>query len=190
MNPSTHMYISKTLPLQPQPHRALTHPHCLQILPNHHITTEGCQPTRLSLTRMGWQPAWSFAARSFYLTSRARRVGPASPDSGGLRPLTNIREIGPRLLSCGDEDVTLQMMFEEKSMQWTLTNRGKDLITFQLALSSLVKAPGSLTDGRAMLTRGTAFLNVDAFYSITNTPTGALLISRIKAGAAKQFSLN
>ena len=116
--------------------------------------------------------------------------GACIPGFWGPKALTNIREIGPRLLSCGDEDVTLQMMFEEKSMQWTLTNRGKDLITFQLALSSLVKAPGSLTDGRAMLTRGTAFLNVDGFDSITNTPTGALLISRIKAGAAKQFSLN
>jgi sialate O-acetylesterase len=115
--------------------------------------------------------------------------GSSIPGFWGPRTLTSIREIGPQLLSCGDDEVTLQMMFEEKSMQWTITNRGKDQITFQLALSPHVKAPGLLTDGKAALTRGTAVLEIGGFDSITNTPTGALLISNIKAGTAKQISL-
>ena len=75
-------------------------------------------------------------------------------------------------------------------MRWDITNRGKDQITFQLALSPHVKAPDSVTGGKATLTRGTVSLNLEGFDSMTNTPTGALLISNIKAGTAKQISLH
>ena len=115
--------------------------------------------------------------------------GSSIPGFWGPRALTNIREIGPRLLSCGDDEVALQMAFGEKSMQWTITNSGKDQITFQVALSPHVKAPDSITGGKATLTRGTAILHLEGFDSITNTPTGALLISNIKARTAKQISL-
>ena len=115
--------------------------------------------------------------------------GTSIPGFWGPRTLTNIREIGPRLLSCSNEEVTLQMAFDEKSMQWTITNRGKEPITFQLALSPHVKVPDSVPDGKATLTRGTAILHLEGFDSITNTPAGAWLLSNIKAGAAKSLSL-
>jgi sialate O-acetylesterase len=115
--------------------------------------------------------------------------GSSIPGFWGPRALTEIREVGPRLLSCSDEEVTLQMAFEEKSMHWTLTNRGKDTLTFQLALSPHVKAPDSIADDKATLSRGTVSLNLEGFDSITNTPSGALLRSQIKAGTAKSFSL-
>ncbi len=116
--------------------------------------------------------------------------GSSIPGFWGPRTLTNIREIGPRLLSCSDEEVTLQMAFEEKSMHWTITNRGKDAITFQLALSPLVKAPDEIGDGKAVLTRDKASLSLEGFEAITNTATGAVLRSNIKAGTAKSISLN
>jgi sialate O-acetylesterase len=125
-----------------------------------------------------------------FLSNEAGAAGGGKiPGFWGPKALINIREIGPRLLTCSDDDVTLQMAFDEKSMQWTFMNRGKDPITYQLALSQHVHAPDSLTDGKASITRGSASLTLDGFDSITNTPTGAMLISQIKAASAKTISL-
>ena len=115
--------------------------------------------------------------------------GGCIPGFWGPKVLTTIREMGPRLLSCSDADVTLQMAFEEHSMRWTFTNHGKDLITFQLSLSPHVRAPDSLAGGEATVTRGSASLTLTGFDSITNTPTGALLMSQIKAGSAKTIQV-
>ena len=111
------------------------------------------------------------------------------PGFWGARALTTIREIGPRLLSCSDDEVAVQMAFDETSMQWSFTNRGTDPITFQLALSPHVRAPDSLIGGKVTLTRGSAALTLTGFDSITNTPAGAKLISHIKAGAANTIFL-
>jgi len=115
--------------------------------------------------------------------------GTSIPGFWGPRALTGIREIGPQLLSCSDDAVTLQMAFDEKSMRWTITNDGKDPITFQLALSPHVKTSDVASDGKATLTRGSAILNVEGFDTITNTATGAMLSSNIKAGTVKTISL-
>ena len=115
--------------------------------------------------------------------------GSSIPGFWGPRTLTNIREIGPQLLSCSDDDVTLQMAFNEKLMRWTITNGGKDPIAFQLALSPHAKAPNSIGDGKVTLTCGSATLDVEGFDAITNTATGAILSSNIKAGTAKSITL-
>jgi hypothetical protein len=126
-----------------------------------------------------------------FLSNEPGAAGGCSiPGFWGPRTLTTIREIGPRLLACSDDDVSLQLEFDEKSMHWSITNRGKDQITFQLALSPLVKAPDSVIDGKATLTRGTATLNLAGFDSITNTPAGRVMISNIKAGTSKTIALN
>jgi hypothetical protein len=125
-----------------------------------------------------------------FLSNEPGAAGGANiPGFWGARALTTIRELGPRRLSCSDEQVVLHMAFDEDSMLWTITNRGIDPITFQLALSPHVRAPDSLTDGRAALTRGSAALTISGFDSITNTATGALLISQIKAGSANTIAL-
>jgi hypothetical protein len=111
--------------------------------------------------------------------------GSSIPGFWGPRALINIREIGPQLLACSDDEVILQMAFGEKSMQWTITNGGKEPVTFQLALSPHVKAPDSIGDGKLPLTRGGAVLNVEGFDTITNTATGAVVSSSIKAGNSK-----
>jgi sialate O-acetylesterase len=115
--------------------------------------------------------------------------GSSIPGFWGPRTLTNIREIGPQLLSCSDDAVTLQMAFDEKSMRWTITNGGKDPIAFQLALSPHAKAADSIGDGKVTLTCGSVTLGVEGFDAITNTATGAMLSSNIKAGTAKSITL-
>ncbi len=125
-----------------------------------------------------------------FLSNEAGSAGGGKiPGFWGPKPLINIRDIGPRRLVCSDDDVTLQMAFDEKSMVWTFMNRGKKPISYQLALSQQVHAPDSLTDGKATVTRGGASLTLDGFDSITNTPTGAVLSSQINSGSAKTLSL-
>jgi sialate O-acetylesterase len=125
-----------------------------------------------------------------FLSNEPGAAGGASiPGFWGPRALPGIREIGPRLLSCSDEDVTLQLVFDETSQQWTVQNHGKDPIAFQLALSPLVQTPNPLTDGKIVINRGTNSLIIEGFDGLTNTPTGALLRCQIKAGAARKITL-
>jgi sialate O-acetylesterase len=114
--------------------------------------------------------------------------GSSIPGFWGPRALGDIREMGPQLLRCQDQEVTVQMLFGEKSMEWAITNGGKEPITFQLALSPQVKAPDSISEGKATLTRGKAVLKVQGFDTITNTATGALLKTSIKSGDARTIA--
>jgi sialate O-acetylesterase len=126
-----------------------------------------------------------------FLSNEAGIAGGGSiPGFWGPKALNNIREIGPRLLACRDEEVSLQMAFDEKSMVLAFVNHGKDPITYQLALSPQARAQDSPTDGKATFTRGSASLTFDGFDGLTNTPTGAMLISQIKAGSAKTISIS
>lgn len=129
-----------------------------------------------------------FQGAQFLSNEPGAAGGSSIPGFWGPRALTTIREAGPRLLSCADPEVTLRMRFEEKALQWGLTNGGKDAITFQLALSPQVKSAESPDHAGVTLTRGTTTLNVEGFDSITNTPGGALLLSRLKPGTARSFS--
>ena len=115
--------------------------------------------------------------------------GGSIPGFWGPRTLDRIREIGPRLLTCSDDDVTLQMAFDEASLQWTINNHGKDPLAFQLALSPYVKLLEAVSEGTATLTRGTNRVILKGFDSSTNTPTGTWLISLVKAGATKSIFL-
>ena len=130
-----------------------------------------------------------FHGKQFLSNEPGAAGGSSIPGFWGPRALTDIRASGPRLLSCGDEDVTQQMVFEEQSIHWAITNGGKDSLTFQLALSPHVKAPDAISGGKATLTRGSAVLSVEGFDSITNTPTGPLLLSHLNAGTARSLLL-
>jgi hypothetical protein len=115
--------------------------------------------------------------------------GGSIPGFWGPRTLDRIREIGPRLLMCSDDDVTLQIAFDETSLQWTINNHGKDPLAFQLALSPYVKLLEPMSEGTATLTRGTTRVILKGFDSSTNSPTGTWLISLVKAGATKSILL-
>jgi len=116
--------------------------------------------------------------------------GVSIPGFWGPQSLNQIHEDGPDLLTCSDADVTLQMVFKEESMNWTIQNHGKDPITFQLALSPFVKVSDPPVDGTMAMARGTNSVTVQGFDSLTtNTPTGDLLSCQVKAGATKSINL-
>jgi sialate O-acetylesterase len=131
-----------------------------------------------------------FQGAQFLSNEPGMAGGSSIPGFWGARTLTLIQELGPRLLACGDGEVTLRMAFDEQGMRWTINNNSKDAIAFQLALSPHVAVAEPFSDGKVTLARGTATLGVDGFESITNTPTGALLLSTIKSGAAKTISFH
>jgi hypothetical protein len=115
--------------------------------------------------------------------------GSSIPGFWGQRMLTQIQEIGPNRLSCADNEVTLQMIFLDNSLQWKITNHGKETVKFQLALSPHVQPPVSIRDGKAALIRGSAILEVSGFESVTNTLTGAVLSVGIEPGSIKSIEL-
>jgi sialate O-acetylesterase len=130
-----------------------------------------------------------FRGMQFLSNEPGTAGGGSIPGFWGPRTLNQIREIGPRLLSCSDEEVTLQMAFNEASLEWTLNNRGKEPITFQLALSPHVQLLNSTMEGTTTLVRGTNQVTLKGFDNVTNTPTGPWLISLVKAGATKSILL-
>ena len=125
-----------------------------------------------------------------FISNEPGAAGGASiPGFWGPQALNQIDEEGPDLLTCSDGEVTLRMAFEEKSMNWTIQNHGKDPITFQLAPSPFVKVADPLVEGTVTLARGTNSLVVQGFNSLANTPTGTLLSCQVKAGAAQSITL-
>ena len=125
-----------------------------------------------------------------FLSNESGTAGGSSiPGFWGQRMLTQIKEIGPNRLSCADNEVTLQMIFLENSLQWKITNHGKETVKFQLALSPHIQSPVSIRDGKAALIRGRAILEVTGFESVTNTPTGAVLSVGIEPGSIKSIEL-
>jgi sialate O-acetylesterase len=115
--------------------------------------------------------------------------GSSIPGFWGSRSLANIRDLGPRLLACSDDQVTLRMAFEEKAMEWGITNRGKDAIRFQVALSPGVSLPDSSPKGQVILKQGYAVLAIEGLASVTNTATGKILVTDIGGTTARSLML-
>jgi sialate O-acetylesterase len=115
--------------------------------------------------------------------------GSSIPSFWGLRSLSNIRDLGPSLLSCSDDDVTLRMVFEEKTMEWGITNRGKAAIRFQLALSPGVSVSDSNPKGRVVLKHRNAVLAIEGIDSVTNTAKGDMLVTEIGGATARHWRL-
>ena len=111
------------------------------------------------------------------------------PGFWGPRSLANIRDLGPRLLSCSDDQVTLRMAFEEKALEWGITNRGKDAIRFQLALSPGVSVSDSNLKSQVVLKQGNALLAVEGVDSVTNTANGRFLVTDIGGTTARRWRL-
>ena len=115
--------------------------------------------------------------------------GSSIPGFWGPRSLADIRDLGPRLLACSDDQVTMRMAFEERAMEWGITNRGKDAILFQLALSPGVSVSDSNPKDRVVLKQGNAVLTIEGFDSATNTPTGRILVANIGGTTARRLRL-
>jgi hypothetical protein len=81
------------------------------------------------------------------------------------------------------------MAFEEKAMEWGITNRGKDTIRFQLALSPAISVSDSNPKGRVILKQGNAVLAVEGVDSVTNTAKGRILVTDIGGATARHWRL-
>ncbi|MDB5296256.1 MAG: Sialate O-acetylesterase, partial [Phycisphaerales bacterium] len=104
----------------------------------------------------------SFCVRGKQFLSNAPGAagGTSIPAMFGARVLSDVRELGPDLLSCGDGQVTLLMAFGPDATDWTLTNRGKDVAAFRIALSPLVAVSGGTGGQPITLARGKSELRV------------------------------
>jgi len=116
--------------------------------------------------------------------------GSSLPFGFGSRSLAAIQELGPDLLSCSDNDVTLQFKFGEKEMVWTLTNRGKDDAKFNLALAPRVASSRQNDVGPVTLTCQSSSTVVAGMDSVTDSENGKVLHLVVPGAASKQMRLS
>lgn len=143
----------------------------------------------LVINANGMPSSLLFHGAQFLSNEPGAAGGGSIPGFWGPKPLNQIQENGPDLLTCSDSEVTLQMAFAETSMNWFIQNRGKDPITFQLALSPFAQIAAPLVESVTTLARGTNSVTVEGFNTLTNTPTGTLLSCTIKPGATQAITL-
>ena len=105
----------------------------------------------------------------------------------GTRSLPTIQSPGPSLLSCSDDQVTLMLAFKPDHMTWTLTNRGKDPITFRIALLPQVNCSNEASDGEFKLAHGKSVLHVSGIDSASHSDEGTMLQTTVKGGASKEI---
>lgn len=106
----------------------------------------------------------------------------------GARSLNRIQELGPDLLSCSDDQCTLLLAFKADSMEWNVTNRGKDPINFRIALASLVSIADQ-GNGVFIASRGKTRLRVEGIDVVNNADDGKMLEVVVKGGATRNLKL-
>jgi sialate O-acetylesterase len=119
-------------------------------------------------------------------------LGPAGgtsiPAWLGPRPLYEISELGPDLVSFGDTQVTLTLAFKDDAMTWTLTNAQKDDITFRIALAPQVNVPAIKKGEPLKLSRGESVLLVGGIDSVSDSEEGKVLQVTAKGNAEKHIT--
>ncbi len=105
----------------------------------------------------------------------------------GTRSLPTILSPGPSLLSCSDDQVTLVLAFKPDQMKWTLTNRGKDPITFRIALLPQVACSNEGATGTFKLAHGKSVLRVSGVDSASQSDEGTMLQTTVKGGNSKEL---
>jgi sialate O-acetylesterase len=113
--------------------------------------------------------------------------GTSVPGFFGPRPLYEITESGPDLVSFGDTQITLTLTFKDDAMTWTLTNAQKDDITFRIVLSPQVNVPTIKQDQPLKLSRGKSVMIVGGIDSTSDSEEGKVLQVTVKGNAKKQI---
>ena len=116
--------------------------------------------------------------------------GTSIPVMFGSRQLSNIQNLGPKILACSDNNVTLLFKFQEKTMDWILTNSGKDEIKFNIALSPQAVVDRQSDSAVVTVTRKKSSFTIDGIDSISDSEDGKVLHVVVKGGTSKQLSLN
>ncbi len=103
----------------------------------------------------------------------------------GTRALPEIFSPGPNLLSCGDDQLTLMLAFQPDHMTWRLTNRGKDPISFRIALLPQVACSNEKATGTLKLAHGNSVLRLSGIDSASRSYEGTMLQTTVKGGTSK-----
>jgi sialate O-acetylesterase len=113
--------------------------------------------------------------------------GSSIPGMFGNVNLPDIKEIGPRLLSCGNGDFTMLLDFGESGMKWELVNRAKNDINFNVALSPAVTITQQSGVNVVQLHRDTSLITITGIDSIVSTENK--LQFRVKGGSTKSVTI-
>ncbi len=115
--------------------------------------------------------------------------GSSIPGPFGPTALPDDQELGPQILSCGNGNVTFLMTFADKSIEWHFTNRGKDEVKFDLALSPRVDITREKAD-EALLKCKNSSVTITGIDSIADSDDEKKLEIAIKGNAVKNVVLN
>ncbi len=115
--------------------------------------------------------------------------GTGVPGWFGFRNLADIRDLGPGLVSCGDNEVTVLLRFGEKEMEWEVTNQSKGELRFRVALAPHVAVKGQAGSGPLTLTRGSASLTLTGVDTMTTSDDGRILEMAISGQGTKRLVL-
>ncbi len=154
---------------------------------SHQVTTSDYQ---ITIAGDGTITSLIIHGTQFISNAPGMAGGSSLPFGFGARSLANIQALGPDLLSCSDNDITLQFKFREKEMLWTLTNRGKDDATFNLALSPGVTASPQNDANPVTLTSKSSSVAIVGVDTISDSENGKVLHVVVKGGSSKQVSLS
>jgi len=113
--------------------------------------------------------------------------GSSIPGIFGNVDLPDIKEIGPKLLSCGNGDFTILLDFEEKGMKWDFVNRAKSDVNFNMALSPTVIVIRQNDGDEVTLHSNTAFITITGVDSILSAEKK--LQFRVKGGSTKSVTI-
>lgn len=143
----------------------------------------------LTLNGSGQITSLGIGGRQFLSNGLGTSGGTSIPGFLGPRSLANIRELGPDLISCSDGQITLLLSFKPDTMEWTVTNRGKDPVNFRIVLAPQVALSEFKAGQPLTLTRGKATLVIDGIESLPKSDDGKVLELTIKGGTDKHLKL-
>ena len=117
--------------------------------------------------------------------------GAGTTFTGGLGPrnLLDVREPGPGIVEFQDADVGLVVEFGEKTLDWTVENRGKGEIRFRVALHPKVAARREGKSGPVTLRRGAATVVVTGADILDEADTGPVLETILGGRSKRRLSL-
>jgi hypothetical protein len=131
------------------------------------------------------------ANKQFLSNSPGAAGGTSIPALFGPRSLPNIRELGPNILSCSDNEITLQLTFNSTDMVWQITNHSKSEIQFHLALADKVTFNDNKNPNQPLtLKRQNTSLTSTGFDSAKSTNDGPILTTTIKPNTTKDLHFN
>ncbi len=115
--------------------------------------------------------------------------GSSIPGPFGPITLPAVQELGPQLLSCSNGNFTMLIKYGDKSMAWQFTNRGKDEVKFDIALSPRVVISREKPDEVSLKCKS-ASVTIFGVDSITDSDDDKKIEIAVKGNTVKNLVLN